>query len=153
MKDETIELKLPERCAVLVYASQEHPGDWVIKVNIQAVDVETGGLGDFSTTWVGGPPSRDDVASAVANMLVHEIREQLGCNPHGLPDVDGPRGVDDHQRDHRGEQEQLPELADLALGEAPQKKPDDAEYDWDVSDDHDETVADPEEIAGRMFRP
>lgn len=86
MSGETIKLNMPTSCTVLVYPSQEHPGEWIIKCGVEALDVETGEPDHFSTTWQGvgqsGPPSRETIAQTVIDMFAHEIREQLGLDPH-----------------------------------------------------------------------
>ena len=81
---ETITLRLPTKAEILVYPSQERPGDWVVKANVEAIDIQTGQPGHFTTTlrWHGGPPPRNEIAQAMINMLAHEVCEQLGLDPH-----------------------------------------------------------------------
>jgi hypothetical protein len=68
---------------LMIYRSQEHPGKWYVKATIDAVDVETGEPNSFTTTWLGKDPTRETVASVIADIITHEVREQLGLDPHG----------------------------------------------------------------------
>lgn len=69
----------------------------------------------------------------------------------GLPDVNGSRGVDHHQRDERGEHYHLAELGELAASEHPGEQSNETEDDGDVGDKHEATVAEAEEMAERIF--
>jgi hypothetical protein len=81
---ETIELRLPTKATILVYPSSESPGDWLVKANVEAIDVATGQPGCFTTTlkWHGAKPPRGEIAQTMINMVAHEICEQLGLDPH-----------------------------------------------------------------------
>lgn len=88
-RDRTIELPLPSKVTALVYESTSEPGTWVISVHVEALDVETKQPGIFATTWRGADePTDSDVAEAMIEMLAHEIREQLGLDPHDRNSVD-----------------------------------------------------------------
>ena len=85
------EIELPARCTVLVYQSEQYPGEWIVKTNITTRDVETGEQGMFGATRYFVPakgktktrkPSMRQVARAVFDSLRHEVEEQLGLNPH-----------------------------------------------------------------------
>lgn len=78
-RDQLVEIRLPSRCAVTL--RRDDP-DWVIEISVEAIDVETGGPGTFRTIWRGAEPSDSDVVMAICNALVHEVREQLGLDPH-----------------------------------------------------------------------
>lgn len=83
----TFKIRLPESCEVLVYPSDEKPGHWVVKCHVRAVDVTdpNGAVADFSTTLpYGTTPTTDEVELVIRNMLAHEVKEQLGLDPHGV---------------------------------------------------------------------
>ena len=97
---ETIVIRLPTNAEILVYPSQEHPGDWLVSANVEAIDVTTGRPSHFSTRlkWHGGPPPRGEIAQTMINMLAHEICEQLGLDPHmrlSLPETPLVRMTDE----------------------------------------------------------
>lgn len=88
--DRMIELRMPKHCKVHVFRSTDpanDPGTWIIKAEVEALDVDTGKLGFFATTWRGGEPSLEDVAQTVVNMLAHEVAENLGLDPHRIAQV------------------------------------------------------------------
>lgn len=80
---ETFTIKLPESCKVSVTRNIEDPTAWVIECRICSLDVETGEIAEFKTTqpW-GTEPTMTEVANTVKVMLNHEVREQLGLDPH-----------------------------------------------------------------------
>jgi hypothetical protein len=81
----TIAVRMPESCDVLVYPSTEEPGTWKTQVHLRAADVTdpAGELSTFGSTWQSPhAPTLEDVAKQVIDMLAHEVREQLGLNPH-----------------------------------------------------------------------
>jgi hypothetical protein len=79
-----IEVPLPTSCKVLVYPSTQFPGERVIKVMVEASDVETGKPGGFDVTWTVKHLNRREIADAVIDMIKHEVEEQLALDPHGL---------------------------------------------------------------------
>ena len=81
-KDETIQVQVPSGLDVMVYRSS-YKNDWVSHVVVNAVDVETGGPGYFGSEWrYPEKPTREQIREHVMDMLDHEVRHQLGLDPH-----------------------------------------------------------------------
>jgi hypothetical protein len=72
----------------MIYQSQEHLGKWYVKATIEAVDVDTGELSGFTSTWLGVNPTRETIASVIGDIITHEVREQLGLDPHDVKCAD-----------------------------------------------------------------
>ena len=82
---ETVHLSAPDSIDVLVYPCSAHPDQWISKVCIAAIDVITGEVGHFGSEWQHDhKPTKAEIARQVAQMLEHEVLEQLGCDPHGV---------------------------------------------------------------------
>lgn len=82
--NQTIAVTLPTKCTVMVYKSDEHTG-WNTVVTVEAIDVETLVPGNFGSTWKWeSEPTKDQIRRHVVDFLDHEVRHQLGMDPHGL---------------------------------------------------------------------
>ena len=85
-KNETIVIPVPTNIEVLVYKS-EMRGDWVSHVILTAKDVEDGEVGTFGSEWRSPEkPTREQIREHIVDMLDHEVRHQLGMDPHANPD-------------------------------------------------------------------
>lgn len=82
-RPETIRIAVPSAINVLVYKSIQKPC-WLSKVMIHAIDVETGERGMFGSEWEHPEkPTREKIREQIVDMLDHEVRHQLGMDPHG----------------------------------------------------------------------
>ena len=89
---DTIEIKLPRSCKTLVLQDACEPHIWTITCVVEAIDVETGLVGEFKTKWTGNKPTKEDIFKTIMIMLRHEVAEQLGLDPHhkNIPREDEP---------------------------------------------------------------
>lgn len=81
----TLTVQMPSRCTVLTFPSQECPGKWKTKVMITACDVDdpeakTGEFGNIQ--YYDHDPTQDELREQIVDMLDHEVRHQLGMDPH-----------------------------------------------------------------------
>jgi len=82
---EVIRLSAPAVIEILVYPMDGQPGVWMSKVRVECIDVDTGEPGSFGSEWqIDHKPTKAEIARQLADMLHHEILEQLGCDPHGV---------------------------------------------------------------------
>lgn len=79
---ETLEVPLPSKLHVLVFPSID--GGWRLKLSAITVDVDTKLEGYFGTSAsFAEKPTREQIAVELDRWLAHEVREQLGLEPHG----------------------------------------------------------------------
>ena len=85
--EERIEIRLPSSVAIV--SGNNRDGDWICNVVAVTTEVETGEPNTFSTTARGGDEraTRQEMAKQLADWFLHEMLEQLGCNPEHY---DGP---------------------------------------------------------------
>ena len=76
-------LTIPMRDVEVLVYQPEGADHWVSKVILRAKDVETGEDGYFGSEWTYSmKPTREQIREHVVDMLDHEVRHQLGFDPH-----------------------------------------------------------------------
>lgn len=81
-EDETIAIPMPTGLDVTIYYSSAKD-DWVSHVILKTKDVENGNDGFFGSEWRWkAKPTRDQIRAHIVDMLDHEVRHQLGMDPH-----------------------------------------------------------------------
>ena len=79
-----ITIMMPKEFILMVYPSQEQPGTWLAQVSAETKDVIDGEIGYFgSKLRYDHEPTIDELRAQAVDFFDHEVREQLGMNPHG----------------------------------------------------------------------
>lgn len=82
--NDALHFPLPTKCRYWTYYDQD---DWVVRVAVDAPCVATGEPGVFRTVWRGRRPDTargelEIISQTIEAALKHEVREQLGLDPH-----------------------------------------------------------------------